>query len=157
MRADLEHRLSLIHREEGHPEVAERLDDEATAEQALRLAVMPVKRDALVELRNRGRIDDVILRRVQARLDLEELRLTGAARRRLTGTGCSGVGHGSVPQAPGYMVSSVHSLVVPPAGRQEVVALAPTADDPPAPPRPLVCAARNDMPDPGFLNASRGV
>ncbi|QAY72471.1 Na+/H+ antiporter [Agromyces protaetiae] len=77
VRADLEHRLSLIHREEGHPEVAQHDDDESAAEQSLRLAIMEVKRNALVDLRNRGRIDDVILRRVQARLDLEELRLTG--------------------------------------------------------------------------------
>lgn len=44
----------------------------------LRLAVLDRKREVLVRLRNEGVIDDSIALRVQSRLDIEELRLTGA-------------------------------------------------------------------------------
>jgi CPA1 family monovalent cation:H+ antiporter len=46
----------------------------------LRLALIAHKRATLVRLRDQGRIDDTVLRQVQTRLDIEEIRL---ARRQL--------------------------------------------------------------------------
>ncbi|MFC4554963.1 Na+/H+ antiporter [Georgenia faecalis] len=48
-------------------------------ENRLRLALLDHKRDVLVRLRRDGTIDDAVARRVQARLDVEELRLTGSS------------------------------------------------------------------------------
>jgi len=45
-------------------------------ERQLRRAVIPGKRRAVFRLRHAGRIDDIVLRRMQALLDAEELRLT---------------------------------------------------------------------------------
>ena len=45
-------------------------------ERQLGRAVLPAKRDAVLGLRHAGRIDDVVLRRVQARFDAQELRLS---------------------------------------------------------------------------------
>jgi monovalent cation/hydrogen antiporter len=42
----------------------------------LRLAVLAYKRATVVRLRDEGRIDDIVLRHVQTRLDIEEVRLT---------------------------------------------------------------------------------
>jgi len=79
IRSDYSARLAQIHREEGHPEAAHRDEDpESSRASELRLALLPVKRRALFALRDRRRIDDVILRRITARLDLEELRLSDA-------------------------------------------------------------------------------
>lgn len=81
------------------PEVAERLrqeyethllvvragggeaDDEAVLRRdqqytALRLALLARKRATVVRLRDEHRIDDTVLRQVQARIDLEEVRLS---------------------------------------------------------------------------------
>ncbi|MFD4871947.1 hypothetical protein ACFWOB_01055 [Streptomyces sp. NPDC058420] len=41
----------------------------------LQLALLQVKRDALTDLRDSGRIDDIVLRSVQEVLDVEEIRL----------------------------------------------------------------------------------
>jgi CPA1 family monovalent cation:H+ antiporter len=46
---------------------------------ALRLALLTHKRATVVRLRDRQRIDDEVLRRIQAQLDLEEVRLAGGA------------------------------------------------------------------------------
>jgi CPA1 family monovalent cation:H+ antiporter len=43
----------------------------------LRLALLERKREVLLQLRRDGTLDDAVARRVQARLDVEELRLTG--------------------------------------------------------------------------------
>jgi monovalent cation/hydrogen antiporter len=43
----------------------------------LRLALLDRKREVLLRLRREGAIDDSVARRVQARIDIEELRLTG--------------------------------------------------------------------------------
>lgn len=43
----------------------------------LRLALLARKRDVLVQLRREGTVDDTVARRIQSRLDVEELRLTG--------------------------------------------------------------------------------
>ena len=45
-------------------------------ERQLGRAVLPAKRDAVLGLRHTGRIDDVVLRRLQARFDAQELRLS---------------------------------------------------------------------------------
>jgi Na+/H+ antiporter len=47
-------------------------------DQRLRLAVLAHKRSALTKLRRDGSVDDTVARRVQTRLDVEELRLVGA-------------------------------------------------------------------------------
>lgn len=44
---------------------------------ALRLAVMNVKREAVLRLRDERRIDDTVMRTLQGELDIEEIRLTG--------------------------------------------------------------------------------
>ncbi len=76
VRKEYQERLDRIHREDGNPQVARRDGDESDHEAALRLGLLPAKRQALFELRHARRIDDVILRRVNARIDLEELRLS---------------------------------------------------------------------------------
>lgn len=50
-------------------------DDQYTS---LLLALIGRRRQALLELRDLQRIDDIVLRRMQARLDIEEVRLLGA-------------------------------------------------------------------------------
>ncbi|MFJ1610001.1 hypothetical protein ACIOHS_42740 [Streptomyces sp. NPDC088253] len=42
---------------------------------SLELALLQVKRDTLTDLRDAGRIDDIVLRAVQEVLDVEEVRL----------------------------------------------------------------------------------
>lgn len=59
-------------------------DDEQRAqrerqERDLRLALLDRKRGTIIRLRDEGTIDDAVLRRIQGRLDLEEVRLTGLA------------------------------------------------------------------------------
>jgi Na+/H+ antiporter len=43
----------------------------------LRLAILDRKREVLVRIRHEGVVDDAVARRIQTRLDIEELRLTG--------------------------------------------------------------------------------
>ena len=45
----------------------------------VRLGVLEHKRRAITELRDQGRIDDIVLLEVQAAMDLEEARLLGPA------------------------------------------------------------------------------
>jgi len=61
----------------GEPDPALHLDDEYTE---LRLALLARKRATVIRLRDRRDIDDTVLRQVQARLDVEELRLSRVAR-----------------------------------------------------------------------------
>jgi monovalent cation/hydrogen antiporter len=49
---------------------------EADLERRLRRAIVPVKRNALIGLRYARRIDDVVFRRIQARLDVEEIQVS---------------------------------------------------------------------------------
>ena len=79
LRAVYEERLGSIHRESDDPAEAYREESDFDTKARLQLELLPAKRDALLALRNAGKIDDVILRRVQARIDLEELRLSDAA------------------------------------------------------------------------------
>ena len=55
------------------------LREDNEAEQQLRVALLADKRDAVIRLRDQRRIDDTVLRRLQARLDREEVRLAGIA------------------------------------------------------------------------------
>jgi CPA1 family monovalent cation:H+ antiporter len=74
VRADYEERLHTLDGESDEPEdhVIERLDY-----QRLRAGLLAEKRAAIVALRDAGKIDDIVLRRVQAGLDAEEVRLAG--------------------------------------------------------------------------------
>jgi Na+/H+ antiporter len=79
VRADYEERLHAL-ADPGEPDTD---PDPARSEQAdhrrLRHALLAEKRAAVVALRDAGRIDDIVLRRVQAGLDAEEVRLAGVA------------------------------------------------------------------------------
>lgn len=75
----LESRLAGIHREDGNPAAARRDESEFDVKSQLQAALLPAKRDALLRLRHSGAIDDVVLRRATARIDLEELRLAAPA------------------------------------------------------------------------------
>jgi CPA1 family monovalent cation:H+ antiporter len=68
--------LDRIHRDEDDPAQARRDESASDHEARLRLALVPVKRAALLKLRSENRIDDDVQRKVQARIDLEELRLS---------------------------------------------------------------------------------
>ena len=66
-------RLVAAGGEEGDPVVQH--DDQYTS---LSIALIARRREALLDLRDQQRIDDIVLRRVQARLDLEEVRFLRA-------------------------------------------------------------------------------
>ena len=70
---DKQRRLVAAAGAEGDPAVQH--DDQYTS---LLLALIGRRRQALLELRDLQRIDDIVLRRVQARLDADEVRLLGA-------------------------------------------------------------------------------
>jgi CPA1 family monovalent cation:H+ antiporter len=53
--------------------------DEHADDQRLRAALIAVKRTAVVRLRDARKIDDIVLRRLQTRLDAEEVRLSAPA------------------------------------------------------------------------------
>ena len=73
-RAEYEEHLQTLETGEQPPDDPERrTDDDYTA---LRLALLGRKRMTAVRLRDERHIDDVILRQIQARLDIEELRLS---------------------------------------------------------------------------------
>lgn len=59
---------------DGTPDPVRRAKDDYTA---LRLELLAHKRATVVRLRDERQIDDTVLRQIQARLDLEELRLSG--------------------------------------------------------------------------------
>ncbi len=73
--AELQEHLTVL--ASSDPDTA---DDSATRRDqqytALRLALITRKRAAVVQLRDERRIDDAVLRQVQAHLDIEEIRLT---------------------------------------------------------------------------------
>jgi len=71
LRAELEERLADLGDEVEEPSPREDY-------RRLHAALLPDKRAALVRLRDARLIDDIVLRRVQARLDAEEVRLSGA-------------------------------------------------------------------------------
>jgi hypothetical protein len=59
------------------PDSLLRRDAELEAE--LRSALLADKRNAVIKLRDQRRIDDIVLRRIQGRLDREEVRLADSA------------------------------------------------------------------------------
>jgi CPA1 family monovalent cation:H+ antiporter len=72
---EYERHLRVLHAgdEESQDEQARQFDRQNTE---LRLAVLGFKRATVVRLRDEGRIDDIVLRHIQTRLDIEEVRLT---------------------------------------------------------------------------------
>jgi monovalent cation/hydrogen antiporter len=52
-------------------------DEEREMTRRLRLGVLDRKRQEITRLRNRNEIDDVVLRQLQAAIDIEEIRLLG--------------------------------------------------------------------------------
>jgi monovalent cation/hydrogen antiporter len=74
LRKEYEEHAALIEAggdDEGPNKVAERNDKL----RRVRLGVLEHKRRAIIELRDQNRIDDIVLREVQAVMDLEEVRL----------------------------------------------------------------------------------
>jgi Na+/H+ antiporter len=63
---------------EGDGDAAEGADRDVDREAPLRLALLGIKRSTVIRLRDSDEIDDGVLRRIQTRIDLEELRLSGA-------------------------------------------------------------------------------
>ena len=72
---EFEKHLHVLHAggEDAEDESAQRHDQHYTA---LRLALLARKRATVVRLRDENRIDDTVLRQIQARLDIEEVRLS---------------------------------------------------------------------------------
>ncbi len=68
---DKQRKLLAASGSEGDPVVLH--DDQYTS---LSLALIGRRREALLELRDEQQIDDIVLRRVQARLDIEEVRIS---------------------------------------------------------------------------------
>jgi CPA1 family monovalent cation:H+ antiporter len=74
-RRELESQLRTFMREE-----EDELDEDQRADAdyaALRLQLVRRKREVLLAMRDDARIDDIVLRRIQTRLDNEEIRLAG--------------------------------------------------------------------------------
>jgi Na+/H+ antiporter len=75
VRRELEKQRALVAAAGEPDDPAVQHDDQYTS---LLLALIARRREALLELRDLQRIDDIVLRRVQARLDVDEVRLLGA-------------------------------------------------------------------------------
>jgi CPA1 family monovalent cation:H+ antiporter len=75
VRHELDKQRTLVAAAGAEADPAVRHDDQYTS---LQLALISRRREALLELRDEQRIDDIVLRRVQARLDADEVRLLGA-------------------------------------------------------------------------------
>jgi monovalent cation/hydrogen antiporter len=75
VRREYEKHLRVLHASDdgADDEPALRYDQQYTA---LRLAILAHKRTTVVRLRDERRIDDTVLRQVQRRLDIEEVRLS---------------------------------------------------------------------------------
>jgi CPA1 family monovalent cation:H+ antiporter len=71
IRADYEQHLPIANDDAGESEAAIEL------ERQLRLAVLAQKRQAVTALRDANEIDDIVLRELQAAMDVEEVRLLG--------------------------------------------------------------------------------
>ena len=66
--------------EEFRDAVADDASDDTTArarDRQLRLAVLSAKRQAVTAMRDANEIDDIVLREMQAAMDVEEVRLLG--------------------------------------------------------------------------------
>jgi CPA1 family monovalent cation:H+ antiporter len=71
LRAQAEHRVNAAFEQIGEP-AADRAETPSAAYRRLRTAMLGAERDTFVELRDQGRIDDEVLRRLVRELDLEE-------------------------------------------------------------------------------------
>jgi monovalent cation/hydrogen antiporter len=76
VRHDLDKQRRLVNANGAAGDPVVQHDDQYTS---LTLALIARRREALLELRDEQRIDDIVLRRVQARLDIEEVRLSRAS------------------------------------------------------------------------------
>jgi monovalent cation/hydrogen antiporter len=74
-RMEYETHLQLLYNDGDQPEIDSVRKAEADYA-ALRLELLALKRAAVVRLRDERRIDDTVLRQIQARLDVEEVRLS---------------------------------------------------------------------------------
>ena len=72
-RREYEEHLHVIHQGVDEDDEVTRHEEQYTA---LRLALLARKRATVVALRDQQRIDDIVLRQYQARLDIEEVRLS---------------------------------------------------------------------------------
>ncbi|MDN4614611.1 Na+/H+ antiporter [Leifsonia sp. F6_8S_P_1B] len=77
VRAEYEEHRQLLEAEEDEHEGETTLERDRQATE-LRLAMLERKRQAVLDLRDEGRIDDIVLRDLQRRIDVEEVRLSGA-------------------------------------------------------------------------------
>jgi Na+/H+ antiporter len=73
-RREYEEHLHLVHDHEDHDDEQVQRHDQHYA--ALRLALLARKRATVLALRDQQRIDDIVLRQFQTRLDIEEVRLS---------------------------------------------------------------------------------
>jgi NhaP-type Na+/H+ or K+/H+ antiporter len=73
VRHELDKQRKLLAADGGEGDPVVQHDDQYTS---LSLALIARRREALLELRDEKRIDDIVLRRVQARLDIEEVRFS---------------------------------------------------------------------------------
>jgi CPA1 family monovalent cation:H+ antiporter len=74
IKADYEEHLEQLRAEGDDDDEAIRYEEQ---EHRLRLAVLDRKRRAVTEMRDANRIDDYVLRDLQAAMDIEEIRLLG--------------------------------------------------------------------------------
>jgi len=65
--------------EDGRRDAAQMAAARRELDRELRLRVLAHKRSAVTDLRDSGHIDDIVLREVQASMDIEEVRLLGPA------------------------------------------------------------------------------
>ena len=75
VRTEIEKRRKVLAADGADDDPVTRHDDQYTS---LWLALVARKREALLELRDQQRIDDIVLRQVQALLDIEEVRFSRA-------------------------------------------------------------------------------
>ena len=73
VRHELDKRRKLLAADGSGDDPIVQHDDQYTA---LRLALIAEKRVTLLQLRDEQRIDDIVLRQIEARLDIEEIRLS---------------------------------------------------------------------------------
>ncbi|ODU07159.1 MAG: Na+/H+ antiporter [Pseudonocardia sp. SCN 72-86] len=73
VRTEIEKRRTVLVADDAEDDPVVRHDDQYTS---LYLALIARKREALLELRDEQRIDDIVLRAIQGRLDIEEVRFS---------------------------------------------------------------------------------
>lgn len=76
IQVEFEERLELLEAED-ESESGEQAAERSRQDVELRLALLACEREEVVRLRDEGEIDDIVLRDLQRRLDVEEVQLTG--------------------------------------------------------------------------------